>query len=81
MRDTLDPISAGAADTRTQHRHMPRLEYRIYYALIFTLSLPVAVIRTVLPRPNRWGLAPRRGVWGEAQAMARAITPILFDAR
>ncbi|MEM9010568.1 MAG: cytochrome PufQ [Pseudomonadota bacterium] len=84
MRDMLEPDVATPMPSAhaVRPRRAPRLEYRIYFALIFVLSLPVALTRWLLPRRrNRYGLlAERRTIFGEARAMARAFTPILFAA-
>jgi hypothetical protein len=55
-----------------------RIEYALYFALIFAVALPIAalvwVLRTVTGHPDR------RGPWARAQAEARAITPMIFRA-
>lgn len=56
-------------------------EYRVYFTMIFCASLPIALIRVLLPNRSRaFGIArERRGVWGEAKMMANIITPLIFS--
>lgn len=55
-----------------------RVEYALYFALIFAAALPIAaliwVFRTVM------GHEDRRAPWARAKAEARAITPMIFRA-
>jgi hypothetical protein len=56
-------------------------EYRVYFALVFLISLPVALVRRLLPvRPGPYGARRRRSVIGEALSMADSVTPMLFSA-
>lgn len=61
--------------------HHPRArtrgtEYAIYFALIFAISLPSAVVRMAVPRKGQ----PRRFFLTEAWAMAASVTPRIFSA-
>lgn len=58
-------------------RHANRLEYALYFILILAISIPTALVRSVLP--NRTA-APRRFFLAEAWAMARSVTPQIFAA-
>ncbi len=56
-------------------RHANRLEYALYFALILAISIPTALVRSVLP--NRTA-EPRRFFLAEAWAMAQRVTPQIF---
>lgn len=62
---------------RSHHRarHASQLEYASYFALIFAISIPTALIRSALPArrstTNRFFLT-------EAWAMAGRVTPQIF---
>ncbi len=56
-------------------RHANRLEYACYFTLILLISIPTALVRSVLP--NRTA-APRRFFLAEAWAMAQCVTPQIF---
>jgi hypothetical protein len=58
-------------------RHASRLEYALYFALVLAISIPTALVRSVLP--NRSGHA-RRFFLAEAWAMAHRVTPQIFAA-
>jgi hypothetical protein len=65
------------ADSHHAHRprHASRAEYAVYFALILVISVPTAMVRSVMP--NRTGL-PRRFFLAEAWAMAHRVTPQIF---
>ncbi|MGB0498990.1 MAG: cytochrome PufQ [Rubricella sp.] len=80
----LDPNSFDhvTAVPPARRRKSETLEYRVYFALIFGASLPIALMRTLFPsmRKRAFGMAPkRRGVIGEARMMANIITPLIFS--
>ncbi len=52
------------------------IEYTLYFALIFLISLPTAFVRMIIPRRNE---APKFFVT-EAWSMAQAVTPSIFRA-
>ena len=56
-------------------RHANRLEYACYFTLILAISIPTALVRSVLP--NRTA-EPRRFFLAEAWAMAQRVTPQIF---
>jgi hypothetical protein len=56
-------------------RHATRLEYALYFTLILIISVPTALVRSVLP--NR-SAEPRRFFLAEAWAMANRVTPQIF---
>lgn len=56
-------------------RHANRLEYAFYFTLILIISIPTALVRSVLP--NRTA-EPRRFFLAEAWAMAQRVTPQIF---
>ena len=65
--------------TKAPHKPSP-FEYGLYYAVSFAVFLPIAAARQVLPAP-RDALGQRqkrRGVIGEAKAMATGILPFVF---
>ncbi len=66
---------------QTQHghghrpRHATRLEYAFYFTLILIISVPTALVRSVLPSRSA---EPRRFFLAEAWAMANRVTPQIF---
>jgi hypothetical protein len=64
------------ADTHAHRpRHASRVEYALYFSLILMISVPTALVRSVLP--NRTD-TPRRFFLSEAWSMARRVTPQIF---
>ncbi len=57
------------------HRHAGRAEYALYFSLILLISVPTALIRSLLP--NR-SAQSRRFFLAEAWAMAQRVTPQIF---
>ncbi|SFH75821.1 cytochrome PufQ [Albimonas pacifica] len=57
--------------------HAPSVEYGVYFGLIFAISLPGAVLRSLAAatRLDFSGPGPLR----RAQTRAREITPAIFD--
>lgn len=81
----LDATSGFGHDTlerhgRTTARRKPA-EYRVYYAIVFAVALPIAVIRCLAPRTPGY-LESRgdegRGVLAEARALTNTVVPYLF---
>jgi hypothetical protein len=68
---------AGPHPRLPRARSTEQAEYRFYYRLIFALSLPAALVRSL--RAPAHG-APRRGLIGEASALAHSVTPYLFKS-
>jgi hypothetical protein len=68
------PVTAERTPVR-----VPRAEFRLYFALIFLLALPVALLTWTwtLVRTRR---LPRLGPFARAFYDARAITPMIFAA-
>jgi hypothetical protein len=58
-------------------RHASRLEYALYFSLVLAISVPTALVRSLLP--NRSGYA-RRFFLAEAWEMAQRVTPQIFAA-
>ena len=58
-------------------RHASRVEYALYFALVLAISIPTALVRSLLP--NR-SAEPRRFFLAEAWAMAHRVTPQIFAA-
>jgi hypothetical protein len=56
-------------------RHASRLEYALYFTLILVISIPTALVRSLLP--NR-GAESRKFFLAEAWAMAHRVTPQIF---
>ncbi len=64
--------------TATAHHrahHASRLEYALYFALILLISVPTALVRTLLPSRRR---GARRFFLAEAWSMAGRVTPQIF---
>lgn len=62
-----------------RRRRPSKLEYGLYFAVIFTLSLPVALARWVFGR-SRSESGARKGVVSRAWNDARSVTPLIFSA-
>jgi hypothetical protein len=58
---------------------MNRIEYRIYFALIFAVALPFALIAW-MAKPVLTGKLPNYGPLTIAHKDASAITPMIFRA-
>jgi len=56
-------------------RHASRAEYAVYFALILLISIPTALVRSLMPHRSP---APRRFFLSEAWAMAHRVTPQIF---
>lgn len=56
-----------------------RAEFRVYFAIIFLATLPLATLTWALSmlRGGRW---PDRGPVARAWSQARIITPMIFSA-
>jgi hypothetical protein len=57
----------------------PRAEFRVYFALIFLLALPLALLAWALAALRGGGLA-EKGPVARAWSQARIITPMIFSA-
>ncbi len=57
------------------HRHTGRAEYALFFALVLLISVPTALIRSLLPGRSSQS---RRFFLAEAWAMARRVTPQIF---
>jgi hypothetical protein len=57
---------------------VPKLEYRFYFALIFLVALPFAILFWAAIALRR-GRLPEKGPIARAISEARAITPFLFQ--
>ena len=57
----------------------PMREYYVYFAIIFTATLPLALLTWVLSAARRMEL-PERGPIKAAWSQARIITPRIFSA-
>jgi len=69
----------GAMQSPARHRAKPA-EYRLYYAIVFAVALPIAIVSRLLPRERSFlePEAARRGVLGEARALTDTVIPYLF---
>ena len=78
----FDPAHADSVASHARRRRAESLEYRIYFALIFTCSLPIAAVRVLVPSARRRAFGvprERRGILGEARMMANIVTPLIFS--
>ncbi|MFO7855126.1 MAG: cytochrome PufQ [Paracoccaceae bacterium] len=68
-----------AKRSKAPHKPSP-LEYGLYFGASFIAFLPIAAVRQVLPAPRDalGRTEKRRGVIGEARAMAAGILPFVF---
>ena len=56
-------------------RHASRVEYALYFTLVLAISLPTALVRSVMPARNSM---PRKFFVREAWDMAHRVTPQIF---
>jgi hypothetical protein len=75
MRDT-----APHSGAHRRARSGPTLEYRLLYALGFSIFLVIAVVRRILPLDRLFRGAPRpqRGIVREARETTSATIPYAF---
>lgn len=67
------------SDVRASHAGQSRsFEYGLYFVLVFALSLPGALVRSLVAAAHGDFAGP--GLLRRAQARAREITPTIFDA-
>ena len=67
----------------SEYRKTIKLEYRIYFALIFVISIPLAVFSWVLhPLFNGFNreTGQNEGIFKRAWGHALVITPMIFTA-
>lgn len=64
---------------RARAQRGTRAEYKVYFALIFLIALPFAVLAWCFDLLRRAAVPPR-GPVARAWAEARAITPMIFLA-
>jgi len=76
MFDATTPM--GTMHSQARHRAKPA-EYRIYYAIVFAVALPITLVSRLLPRERSFlDRGERRGVLGEARALTDTVIPYLF---
>ena len=63
-----------------QRHRAPGFEYRVYFAIIFLISLPLAFVSWALGLANPGGEASGKGFIGRAWHQASVITPQIFKA-
>jgi len=73
----MTDYSVNAPRARAQRGS--RLEYKVYFALIFLFALPFAALGWAFDLVRRTGV-PDRGPVARAWGEARAITPMIFLA-
>lgn len=64
---------------RTQCPRPSRAEFRVYFAVIFLATLPLATLTWTMAL-IRGGRLPEKGPVGRAWSQARIITPMIFSA-
>ena len=72
-----DFTANGLGSTRTK---APGFEYRIYFAIIFMISLPWALASWALGLAKPDSEDAQHGVIGRAWRRAAIITPMIFSA-
>lgn len=72
-----DYTANGIPQARTK---TPSIEYRIYFAIIFVLSLPWAFVSWALGLARPDADAAEKGFIGRAWHQASVITPLIFSA-
>ncbi len=55
-------------------------EYRLYYAIVFAVALPIAIAGRLFPRAlsGEAGEGARRSILAEARGLTDAVIPYLF---
>jgi hypothetical protein len=75
--------SANGADAHADHDHhrarTPHAEFYVYFALIFLVATPFAILRWILSAVTS-GKMPDQNAISRAWSEARAITPLIFRA-
>lgn len=70
----------GDLGHRRETRRKPA-EYRLYFAIVFVVALPIAIVGRLFPRelasPHAAAEAAR-SVWAEARAITDTVIPYLF---
>lgn len=80
MLDTTPSLAEAPLASRRAARRKPA-EYRLYYAIIFAVALPVAVVGRLFPRRLRQAEgAPGEGlsILDEARGLTNTVIPYLF---
>jgi hypothetical protein len=55
------------------------VEYRLYYAVVFSVALPIALIGRLFPRePGYLERRAPRSILGEARALTNTVIPYVF---
>ncbi len=72
-----DHTANGIAPLRAKN---PTIEYRIYFAIIFTISLPWALVSWALGLTNPQSEESGKGFIARAWRQASIITPTIFSA-
>ena len=75
---TTDGLPHAQPNARAKHG-APMREYYVYFAIIFTATLPLALLTWVLTAARRMEL-PERGPVKAAWSQARIIVPRIFSA-
>jgi hypothetical protein len=66
---------------RAHHQpRTPTIEYRIYFAIIFLISLPWALVKWLVTVGERDPERPAFGFVGLAWRQAKVVTPLIFSA-
>jgi PufQ cytochrome subunit len=73
--------SANGADGHAEHfpARTPRLEFYVYFAVIFLVAIPFAILGWVAAAVMR-GRMPDQNAISRAWSEAQAITPLIFRA-
>ena len=78
MTDMTTDTHHAEPNVRSRHA-APMREYYVYFAIIFTATLPLALLTWVLTCARRLEL-PERGPIKAAWSQARIIVPRIFSA-
>ncbi|MGF1503264.1 MAG: cytochrome PufQ [Paracoccaceae bacterium] len=79
MLDATDHLQGPLAGSFARRRKP--VEYKIYFAVIFAVALPIAALGRLLPRDTGYleaSTGASRSVFAEARAIADSIIPFLF---
>ncbi len=78
MLDATQTLDRADLCHRREQRKRP-VEYRLYYAIVFAVALPIAIAGRLFPRRlTGAGAGERRSVIAEARALTNTVIPYLF---
>ena len=75
----MSDFTAQQTTVQPRSHKPPRTEFYVYFALIFTATLPLSCLTWALSAARQMRL-PQKGPIARAWSQARIITPMIFTA-